>query len=192
MYQHICENCGKIYENYKKNSTFCSIDCRVSNHHKEFLAKSKKLIGKKFGRLTILDTKIENQKTKCFCLCECGNKIWTSSSNLKNGHSISCGCYQKEVALNNNSHYLEKYRKENHIENTNLNKLNSIIQKNNKSGIRGVYWHSQSKKWVAQLSFKGYRHSKEFKKIDDAIKYRKELEERYFKPFLDKYKKEAD
>ena len=31
-------------------------------------------------------------------------------------------------------------------------------------------------------------HQKAFKNKEDAIKYRKELEEKYFKPILEKYK----
>lgn len=188
MYQHICKKCGKEFKNYKKDSLFCSNNCKITFRHDEFLLKSKELIKKKFGKLTVIDTTIKNKKTKCLCLCDCGNKIWVNADSLKNGHTSSCGCYQKEKALNNNSHYLEKYRKENHIEKTNLGRLNSSKNKNNKSGFRGVYWHSQKQKWVAKLNFQGKTHRKEFYSIDDAIKYHEELEEKYFKPILDKYK----
>lgn len=188
MYTHICKECKKIFENNSKTSSFCSIKCRAYFQHNKFLLKSKELINERFGRLLVLETIIKNGKTKCLCLCDCKNKIWVNGCNLKNGHTISCGCYQKEKALNNNAHYLEKYRKENHIEGTNLRRLNSSKFKNNKSGIKGVYWHSQSKKWVAKLNFQGKSYTKEFNKIEEAINYRKELEEKYFKPILDKYK----
>lgn len=189
MYQHVCKECGKTFESYKKASCFCSNTCKFSYNHKTFMESANKLINKKFGKLTVLDVKIEKQHTKCLCLCDCGNKIWVNASNLKNGHTTSCGCYQKEVALKTNLKYLEKHRKENHIENTNLSKITSSISKNNRSGVKGVYWHSQSKKWVAKLNFKGKSYLKEFVKMEDAIKYRKELEEKYFKPILEKYDK---
>ena len=123
------------------------------------------------------------------CVCNCGKKLWVECGSLKNGHTVSCGCYQKDKAKLNIP-YLQKYRDKNLIENTHLDKISSSIQKNNTSGIKGVYFHSFSKKWVAKLTFQKHTHSKEFENKEDAIKYRKELEEKYFKPVLEKYNKE--
>ncbi len=187
MYKHICKECGKTYENYRENSSFCSLDCSKNFRHSEFFKNSQKMIDHKFGKLIVTDVIIENNKTKCLCICDCGKKIWVESGSLKSGHTISCGCYQKDKAKMNIP-YLQKYRNENLIENTHLDKISSSIQKNNKSGIKGVYFRSSSKKWVAKLTFQKNSYSKEFKSKEDAIKYRKELEDKYFKPILEKYK----
>lgn len=32
------------------------------------------------------------------CRCDCGNEILVTSTNLKNNHTKSCGCLQKEAA----------------------------------------------------------------------------------------------
>lgn len=189
MYKHICKECGKSYENYRENSSFCSLNCSKKFRHAEFLKSSQKLIGQKFGKLTVIDVIIENNRTKCLCVCNCGKKLWVECGSLKNGHTVSCGCYQKDKAKLNIP-YLQKYRDKNLIENTHLDKISSSIQKNNTSGIKGVYFHSFSKKWVAKLTFQKHTHSKEFENKEDAIKYRKELEEKYFKPVLEKYNKE--
>lgn len=85
--------------------------------------------------------------------------------------------------------YLQKYRDKNLIENTHLDKISSSIQKNNTSGVKGVYFHSFSQKWVAKLTFQKHTYSKKFENKENAIAYRKELEEKYFKPFLEKYNK---
>ena len=56
-------------------------------------------IGKQFGRLTV---EKKNGRNKWGIqmydyLCECGNKINTDKSSVKNGRTTSCGCYAKEV-----------------------------------------------------------------------------------------------
>lgn len=58
--------------------------------------------GQKFNRLTV----IEPQRTKSgqfgwLCQCECGNTTVTTASKLTSGHTKSCGCYAKEVSIEN-------------------------------------------------------------------------------------------
>lgn len=57
-------------------------------------------IGRKFGKLIVLDRldKMENGRMNCFlfCLCECGIKKEFRYCNLINGTTTSCGCLQKE------------------------------------------------------------------------------------------------
>lgn len=56
------------------------------------------IIGKKFGRLTVL----ERTNRKCGkvnyynCMCECGNKKEILKNHLISGHTQSCGCLSKE------------------------------------------------------------------------------------------------
>lgn len=56
----------------------------------------------KFGRLTVL-SRSENKGnlTAWNCICACGNKTIVTSSNLKTGHTKSCGCYRDEVRPEN-------------------------------------------------------------------------------------------
>lgn len=102
---------------------------------------------------------------------------------------------QVVVAIKNKKHYrsiifiLKNTEKKTTKNGTNLGRLNSSRSKNNKSGCKGVYFHSQKNKWVAKLNFQGKSYSKAFSDIDEAIAYRKKLEEKYFKPILDKYNK---
>lgn len=55
------------------------------------------LTGKKFGRLTVLEY-AGNLKWKC--QCECGTIKIIYGEALRIGATISCGCYQKEIASN--------------------------------------------------------------------------------------------
>src|SRR3990167_9934380 len=58
----------------------------------------------KFGRLTVLEQFIdENRKhTKWLCICDCGTKKIVSSSHLRNGSTGSCGCLVKERMIEMN------------------------------------------------------------------------------------------
>lgn len=65
------------------------------------LEEHKKNIGKKFGRLTVLDVYIkknENGKEYFYyhCQCECGKNKDTCSSNILSEKTQSCGCYRNE------------------------------------------------------------------------------------------------
>ncbi len=60
-------------------------------------------IGQKFGRLTILEyIVIHNKKYRHFykCLCDCGTTRTIREDALKSGRTISCGCYNHEIAGN--------------------------------------------------------------------------------------------
>lgn len=59
------------------------------------------LIGKRFGRLTVLyrTTNSSNNRARWACECDCGNIIAVTTSDLKNGHTKSCGCLKKELSI---------------------------------------------------------------------------------------------
>lgn len=55
------------------------------------------LIGQTFGRWTVLSfSKMEKRKSYWRCKCICGTEKDISSGTLKNGNSLSCGCYKIE------------------------------------------------------------------------------------------------
>lgn len=57
------------------------------------------LTGMRFGRLTVLKRSPDTRKrVKWICQCECGNITAVATSQLKSGHTQSCGCLQKEGA----------------------------------------------------------------------------------------------
>lgn len=64
------------------------------------MAKAKDLSGQKFNRLTVLyrSGTDPNGAAMWMCLCECGNEICVRGVSLRNGHTKSCGCLQKEAA----------------------------------------------------------------------------------------------
>lgn len=58
------------------------------------------IIGKKFGRLTVLEY-IDRNKGY-LCECDCGNKTNARSWSLKTGRHESCGCLAKEKLAKRN------------------------------------------------------------------------------------------
>ncbi len=148
----------------------------------------KDLTGKKFGKLSVLaktNNRADGGSVVWQCKCDCGNIVEISSKKLVNGLAVSCGCYQKE----RQKYSMKKLHSRQSKENTNIDLIaKHKANSNNKSGIRGVHWCSSKNKWIASLSFQKKTYSKAFKNKEDAIKYRKELEKKYFKPILKKYK----
>lgn len=59
--------------------------------------------------------------------------------------------------------------------------MNIGLNKNNKSGHRGVYFDTKRKMWFADIKCAGKTHkSKRFNSIEDAIQARIDLEQKYF------------
>jgi hypothetical protein len=56
------------------------------------------LTGQKFNRLIVVNLQPtpKGKPLKWECLCDCGNTVITRGSSLKNNHTRSCGCYNKE------------------------------------------------------------------------------------------------
>lgn len=55
------------------------------------------LMGKKYGRLTVVSLSSKGKRTFWNCLCECGNLCTTEAYGLKSGNCKSCGCYASEI-----------------------------------------------------------------------------------------------
>ena len=160
----------------------------------------KDLTGQKFNRLTVLELGERNSsgQIQWKCRCDCGNIVLVTTTYLKTGHTKSCGCLNREKASNRlqTEKFIksrENYRKNNFLkENTSLALIGSKkVRKNNTSGVTGVNYIKNIKKWNASIFFKGKKiNLGYFENIDNAIKARKEAEEKYFKPILEKYKEQ--
>ena len=65
--------------------------------------KSIDIIGKKFGRLTVVEFSHSKGYEKYYtCRCDCGKTKTVLKGNLIHGKTKSCGCYQKEMAIKAN------------------------------------------------------------------------------------------
>lgn len=63
------------------------------------------------------------------------------------------------------------------------------MNKNNKSGVRGVHFNQKTQRWRAgiQVARKTIGR-KEFDTKEEAIEHRKMLEEMYFAPIIERYR----
>jgi hypothetical protein len=84
--------------------------------------------------------------------------------------------------------HINRIRDDNRIENLRLcpnnnkeNGQNRNLNKNNKSGHKGVTWHKSINRWISYIRVENKLiHLGSFSCIDDAIKSRKKAEEEYF------------
>lgn len=74
-------------------------------YKKEITSKriKKDIIGKRYGKLIVIEyygIKQYNSTEQLLykCQCDCGNKTIVAGMSLRNGHTTSCGCYQKSIA----------------------------------------------------------------------------------------------
>ena len=70
------------------------------------------LTGWRFGRLiAIRMTRVKNKKTYWLCECDCENIREVSLSNLRSGHTTSCGCWKMEAIIKaKRKHGMSKHR----------------------------------------------------------------------------------
>jgi hypothetical protein len=55
------------------------------------------LVGQRFGRLAVLSfAGIRWSKRLWLCACDCGGTVEVSTGNLRSGHTVGCGCVQRE------------------------------------------------------------------------------------------------
>ena len=58
------------------------------------------MTGRVIGRLLVIEECGRDSRGEALwrCRCECGNEVIVLGSNLRNEHTTSCGCYQRERA----------------------------------------------------------------------------------------------
>lgn len=59
------------------------------------------MIGKKYGRWTVIGE--TNHPRKVHCRCECGKEADVWKPNLTSGKSLSCGCLTREITTKRNT-----------------------------------------------------------------------------------------
>lgn len=99
----ICD-CGKetyVHTNSLKSGNTTSCGCKRFQGLAEYQERRKAkndLIGKRFGKLTVIERAGKNSQGRSMwlCQCDCGKTKNVCHSYLTNGDTKSCGCYQSE------------------------------------------------------------------------------------------------
>lgn len=142
--------------------------------------------GRKIYMLTVLGKSAKRDKRNRVlykCLCDCGNIVYYTSSDLK--QSRSCGCWRKSRNRINKMMETMQY-----VENTAISLISkTTINSNNTSGFRGVSYDKTRDKWKAYIKLK-YKNINlgRFNTKEEAIKARIKAEEKYYKPIIEKYR----
>lgn len=131
------------------------------------------LSGQRFGNLLVIrpadfvNPPIGHGGASWLCRCDCGAEVVVPCSRLRSGKTKSCGCLLAISARERLIKYNRSHRP----------KPRESINKNNTSGVRGVSWDAQHKRWVARIGFDGKnRFLGSFRKKEDAAKARRSAE----------------
>lgn len=118
-------DCGKVFlargSDLRRNKI---LTCGCTSYQ-----KGQKLIGQKFGKLTVIKFLGTNyyQKHEYECLCDCGNTTIVLEQHLKNGNTRSCGCIKKEKSIGEQQ--IEQILQENNIKYCCQKKFPDLIYK---------------------------------------------------------------
>lgn len=134
-------------------------------------------IGKRFGRLEVISyAGKSNGHHMWACRCDCGRELEVRQSNLKSGHTTSCGC---KFEPNEVRHMVDGTC----VEIIASKKLFTT----NTSGIRGVYLNKKSNRWIAQITFKGKTYYLGSYETKEEAAQARQLGEEMYTVFLEWY-----
>ena len=155
--------------------------------------KPKDITGQRFGKLVATASTNEKDERGNFlwlCKCDCGSEKVAPCTRLVAGGIMSCGCSHDLSRIKNIKLALAEIEDNEKKDGTVLCLLDMKIKSGNTSGAKGVSWNKRRSSWEAYLNLRGKRVWHEyFRNKQDAINARKEAEEKYFKPILEKYGK---
>lgn len=131
------------------------------------------LIGRKFGRLTVIKRDNRRQgKLRWTCLCKCGTIIHTRGDGLREGRSKSCGCLHKEIVSKSSfKHGLTRTRFYQIFKDMKARCNNKTLKCYKNYGGRGIKSEWESFEEFKHDMYKSYlEHMKQFsRKIDTTL-----------------------
>lgn len=153
-------------------------------------------IGERFGKLTVKALSL-TKRDYVICNCDCGatKEIKISSLQRKCNPVQSCGCKHKEAASHNGKMTIAANSMEQILINRHFNTNFQMIEskdppKNNTSGVKGVAWNKDHKKWEAYISIHGKRrYLGNYDDLAEAEQARRLAEEKYFVPLISQKKR---
>ncbi len=156
------------------------------------MGKSPDITGQVYGRLTVLGRSDKRGKRGSRtvmlwqCRCSCGAITYKAKDTLTNPDISMCADCAAKYAT-------EKARANaGFVAGTQLSKIRDMTPSAaNTSGYRGIYYESKHDRWRAEIRFQRKRYYLgTYKKLEDAIKARKNAEEELYKPFLEQLQAE--
>lgn len=153
-------DCYNLINNQSKDCG-CGRKQILSNMH-----CTESLIGKTYGRLTVIEERIDKEKkrTVCKCICECGNEVDVLSNSLKTNHTISCGCVKSQMPFEIKKYlnllgYNVQMEKRINLINKEISymyfdlfveELNLAIEYDGKCHFEPIDWASKGEEWAIE------------------------------------------
>ena len=102
--------------------------------------------------------------------------------------NMECGKYLLEVVDHVNGVRYDNRKNNLRLLSAAQNSINQCLPKNNKTGVRGVSHRTKGDIWIVNFMNKelGIKIYKNFKTFEEAVNYRKELEEKYISEYVRK------
>lgn len=159
--------CGKITYVATSDLTHSKIQsCGCKQQVLNQKTRSDKMIGKKFGKLTVLslnDSCNNDGSYNYNCQCECGNIKIVNGVSLRQGVTTSCGCINYSIGEQNIKKILDinniNYIKEYSIPELNYKRFDFAIINNNSQPTRFIefdgrqHYESSNSLWEQSCSF---------------------------------------
>lgn len=192
-----CE-CGRevIYSAYALESGKVA-SCGCLRRERDALAAegySTALIGKAFGRLTVVDNVAPG---RWLCRCACGRETISTTKSLNAGKATSCGCYRAEVSKASIGQTKDALGQ---VDGTTVSYLISIMKKNRAAAekgdrVIGISRLAEKAGYVYQVAIafqdKDYYLGR-YRSYDAAVQVRLEAEEKLWLPMIRKWESEQE
>lgn len=161
------------------------------------MAPFQDLTGRRFGRWLALVRAPLPKKTSgrvkngWLCRCDCGTERVIPTQQLLSGRSTSCGCKRTESTAKaiheNGRNTLGRFH------GTVVSQLRrKTLNRNNKSGVRGVYWSAGERRYIAKIGVQGRTVTLgRFQTLEEAAQARAQAEKKYFSPLLAAFRQTA-
>lgn len=137
------------------------------------------MLGKKYGRLTVIGDsgRTEYYRRKLLCKCECGNETVVFADNLRCGHTTSCGCVKNKI-VSKGAHTVhgKRYTRLYEIWRSMRQRCNNPNKSNyERYGGRGISvcdeWNKDFNSFYAWAMAHGYRDDLTLDRIDNDGNY---------------------
>src|SRR5690554_4306112 len=142
------------------------------------------LTGQRFGDLIAItyNPGTKHDRLTWTCKCSCGRTIEVPGYALRAGYYKSCGC-KRDIKRDKGA---KEHIKKDRVAGTRKSALIQKAHKDSSSGVKGVCWVKSRKRWNAYITIAGKsKNLGYFIDKEDAIKARKDAEEKYHKPLLE-------
>jgi len=143
------------------------------------------LTDKRFGKLTALKySHFKNDGAYWLCHCDCGNDTTVLVANLTTGNTSSCGCGADYTKIAKRAREKKERLR---VDEIMIPSLCRETDKNSKTGVKGVtiVKRASGQKYKVTIGINKQRiYGGLYDDLEDAIKKRKALEDKYHQPYI--------